>query len=59
MGVVLALVTLLFAAIVFACNRLTGGRDEGGALMTADASTVSRAGRPGRRDADHAEGQPR
>jgi N-acetylglucosamine transport system permease protein len=32
MGVVMAIVTLLFAAIVFAVNRLTGGRDTGGAL---------------------------
>src|SRR5690625_3030810 len=30
MGVVLALVTLLFAAIVFSVNRLAGGRDEKG-----------------------------
>ena len=32
MGVVLALITLLFAACVFLVNRLTGGRDEGGRL---------------------------
>ncbi len=31
MGVVLALVTLLFAALVFSVNRLLGGRDEKGA----------------------------
>ncbi|SEE14888.1 carbohydrate ABC transporter permease [Ruania alba] len=30
MGVVIALVTLFFAAIVFTVNRLTGGKDEGG-----------------------------
>src|SRR5690625_3015477 len=30
MGVVLALITLLFAAIVFSVNRLLGGRDEKG-----------------------------
>nr|WP_246286320.1 sugar ABC transporter permease [Microbacterium pseudoresistens] len=30
MGVVLAVVTLLFAGIVIAVNRLTGGRDDGG-----------------------------
>ncbi|ACQ82236.1 binding-protein-dependent transport systems inner membrane component [Beutenbergia cavernae DSM 12333] len=30
MGVILALVTLLFAAIVFSVNRLLGGRDEKG-----------------------------
>ena len=30
MGVVLAVVTLLFAAIVFTVNRITGGRDDGG-----------------------------
>ncbi|WP_407068255.1 carbohydrate ABC transporter permease [Lapillicoccus sp.] len=30
MGVVMALVTLLFAAIVFGVNRVTGGRDSGG-----------------------------
>jgi N-acetylglucosamine transport system permease protein len=29
MGVVLAVVTLTFAAIVFATNRLTGGRESG------------------------------
>ena len=29
MGVVLAIVTLIFAAIVFAVNRMTGGKDEG------------------------------
>ena len=29
MGVVLAVITLLFAALVFTVNRLTGGRDEG------------------------------
>jgi N-acetylglucosamine transport system permease protein len=29
MGVVLAVVTLLFAAIVFAVSRLTGGRERG------------------------------
>ena len=28
MGVVLALMTLAFSAIVFAVNRLTGGKDE-------------------------------
>jgi N-acetylglucosamine transport system permease protein len=31
MGVVLAAVTLLFAAIVFTVNRLTGGSDKKGA----------------------------
>ena len=30
MGVTLAIVTLLFATIVFLVNRLTGGRDSGG-----------------------------
>ncbi|WP_197220353.1 MULTISPECIES: carbohydrate ABC transporter permease [Bacteria] len=30
MGVVLAVITLLFAAVVFTVNRLTGGKDEGG-----------------------------
>ncbi len=30
MGVVMAVVTLLFAAIVFGVNRVTGGRDAGG-----------------------------
>src|SRR5690606_18030386 len=32
MGVVLAVVTLVFAAIVFAVNRLTGGKEDGGRL---------------------------
>ncbi|WP_159622296.1 carbohydrate ABC transporter permease [Ruania rhizosphaerae] len=31
MGVVIALVTLVFAALVFTVNRLAGGKDEGGA----------------------------
>ena len=30
MGVVLAIITLLFAAVVFAVNWLTGGKDDGG-----------------------------
>ncbi|MFE6970100.1 carbohydrate ABC transporter permease [Isoptericola sp. NPDC057653] len=30
MGVAMAIVTLVFAALVFTVNRLTGGRDEGG-----------------------------
>ena len=30
MGVVLAVITLLFAALVFLVNRLTGGKDDGG-----------------------------
>jgi N-acetylglucosamine transport system permease protein len=30
MGVAMAIVTLLFAALVFTVNRLTGGKDEGG-----------------------------
>ena len=29
MGVVLAIVTLLFAAIVFIVNRILGGKDDG------------------------------
>jgi len=32
MGVVVAVLTLLFAAVVFTVNRLAGGKDEGGAL---------------------------
>lgn len=32
MGVVLAVITLLFAALVFAVNRLTGGKDDGGRI---------------------------
>lgn len=32
MGVVLAVVTLVFAAVVFAVNRLTGGKEDGGRL---------------------------
>lgn len=30
MGVVLAVITLLFAAVVFTVNRVTGGKDDGG-----------------------------
>ena len=30
MGVVLAVITLIFAALVFLVNRLTGGKDDGG-----------------------------
>lgn len=32
MGVVLAVITLLFAALVFLVNRLTGGKDDGGRI---------------------------
>jgi len=40
MGVVLAIVTLLFAALVFGVNALTGGRDREPARATSTTSTT-------------------
>ena len=58
MGVVLAIVTLLFAAIVFVVNRLTGGGERRRAPMTAVATDAEHRHRANRSVTDAAVTRP-
>ena len=49
MGVVLAVITLAYAGLVFAVNRLTGGTQRGRRMTQTSATTSPRSG-AGRRD---------